>query len=103
MNETNAPTRDKLMMQATPLNMVNLDLKKVHTYNILFKCKLDPVRSTVRCEMMKLFTGSVQYSNGWYLVVLSQYEVIIDVNGSAECTYAFIHWKKWKSSGVTDP
>ena len=42
-------------------------------------------------------------SNGWYLVVLSQYEVIIDVTGSAECTYAFIHWKKWKSSGVTDP
>ena len=37
--------------------------------------KLDPVGLTVRYEMMKLCTGSVKHSNGWYLVVLSQCKV----------------------------
>ena len=36
--------------------------------------KLDLVSSTVRYEVMKLFTWSVWGSLHWYLVVLSQYE-----------------------------
>ena len=55
--------------------------------------KLDPVGSTVRYEVMKLCSGSVKDSNGWYLVVMRQYKVIIDVTGSVEGIYAFIHWK----------
>ena len=43
----------------------------------LLKGKLDPVDSTVCDEMMKLCTGSVKHSNGWYLVVLSQYKVAL--------------------------
>ena len=34
--------------------------------------RLDPVGSTVRYEVMKLCTGSVEDSNGRYIVVLSQ-------------------------------
>ena len=50
------------------------------------------VGSTVRYDMMKLGTaGSVQGSNGWYLMVLSQYEAVIDVIGSVEGTDAFIY------------
>ena len=37
---------------------------------------LDPVGSTVRYEMMKLCTGSVKDSGGWYLVVLRQYKAV---------------------------
>ena len=33
---------------------------------------LDPVGSTMRYKVMKLFTGSVNDSNGWYLVELTQ-------------------------------
>ena len=33
---------------------------------------------------MKLWTGSVKDSNGWYLAVLSHYEAVIDVIGSVE-------------------
>ena len=40
------------------------------------KCKLGPVGSTVRFKVMKLCTGSVWDSNGWYLVVLSQYKAV---------------------------
>ena len=53
--------------------------------------KRDPVVSTVRYEAIKLCTGSVQDSNGWYLAVLSQYEAVIDVIGSVEGIDAFIH------------
>ena len=50
------------------------------------------VGSTVRYEMMKLGTaGSVQGSNVWYLMVLSQYEAVIDVIGSVEGIYVFIY------------
>ena len=35
--------------------------------------KLDPVGLTERYEVMKLCTGSVEDSNGRYIVVLSQY------------------------------
>ena len=38
--------------------------------------KLDPGGSTVRYEVMKLCTGSVKDSNGWYLVVLNQYKAV---------------------------
>ena len=37
---------------------------------------LDPVSSTGRYEVMKLCTGSVQDSNGWYLVVLGHFEAV---------------------------
>ena len=39
--------------------------------------ELDPVGSTVRYEIMKLCTGSVKDSNGRYLMVLSQYKVVL--------------------------
>ena len=45
--------------------------------------KLDPVGSTMRYEFMKLFTGSFYYRtamNGCYLVVLSQYQAVPDMN-----------------------
>ena len=40
---------------------------------------------------MKLWTGSVKDSNGWYLAVLSHYEVVIVVIGSVEGIDAFIY------------
>ena len=38
--------------------------------------KLAPVGSNVRYEVMKLCTGSVKGRNGWYLVVLSQFDAV---------------------------
>ena len=38
---------------------------------------LDPAGSTVRYEMMNLCNESVWYSNGWYLVVLTYYKVVL--------------------------
>ena len=38
--------------------------------------KLDPVDSTVRQEVMKLCSGSVKDSNGWYFMLLSQYRAV---------------------------
>ena len=38
---------------------------------------LDPVGSTVGYDIMKLCTGSEWYSNGCYLVLLSQYKVVM--------------------------
>ena len=58
---------------------------------LLFQRKLDPFGSTVHYEVIKLCTGSVQDSNGWYLAVLSQYEAVIDVIGSVEGIYVFIY------------
>ena len=51
---------------------------KVHIkiVSINEKDELDPVGSTVRYEVMKLCTESVWDSNGWYLVVLVQYEEV---------------------------
>ena len=40
---------------------------------------------------MKLWTGSVKDSNGWYLAVLIHYEVVIVVIGSVEGIDAFIN------------
>ena len=40
---------------------------------------------------MKLWTGSVKDSNGWYLAVLSRQEVVIVVIGSVEGIDAFIY------------
>ena len=60
--------------------------------------------STVCYEMMKLCTGSVQHSNGWYLVVLNQYKVVLVnsgwywVNIGNVCLYIL---KKWISGQVT--
>ena len=75
--------------------------------NRIEKGKLDPVVTTVRNKKMQLCPLSVKGGNGWYLVVLSQYEavpmhctVVIDVTGSVEGIYAFIYWKKWKSIQV---
>ena len=49
------------------------------------KSKLDPVGSTVHYEVMKLCTGQYRTAmHGWYFVVLSQYEAIIDDIGSVE-------------------
>ena len=51
---------------------------KVHIkiVSINEKDELDPVGSAVRFEVVKLFTASVWDSNGWYLVVLVQYEEV---------------------------
>ena len=38
----------------------------------------------MRYEVIKLRTGSLQDSNGWYLAVLSHYEAVINVIGSVE-------------------
>ena len=45
---------------------------------VLFEMKreLDPVGSNVRYEVMKLCTGSAKDRNGWYLVVLSQFDAV---------------------------
>ena len=62
----------------------------------LLKGKLDPVDSTVCYEMMKLCTGSVKHSNGWYLVVLSQCKV--------ELVNSWWHWvcmPLWSGAFVT--
>ena len=40
--------------------------------------KLDPVGLTERYEVMKPCTGLVKDSNGWDLVVLSQYETYLE-------------------------
>ena len=53
--------------------------------------KLDPVGSIVHYEVMRLCTGPVYDSNGWYLVVLSQYEAVIEVFVLVENIYAFIY------------
>ena len=71
------------------------------------KCKLGPVDSTVRYKVMKLCTGSVWDSNGWYLVALGQCKAVLvstvglgwykaflsipDSTRSAEGIYAFIY------------
>ena len=41
--------------------------------------------------MMKLCTGLVKDSNGWYLAVLSHYEADIDFIGSIKGVDAYIH------------
>ena len=38
--------------------------------------KLDQVGSNVHYKVMKLCTGSVKDRNGWYLVVLSQFDAV---------------------------
>ena len=55
--------------------------------------KLDPVGSTVRYEMMKLCTGSVQDT-------MRRYQLVIDDTGSVEGIYAFIYCTKWRSGQV---
>ena len=55
--------------------------------------ELDPVDSTVRYEMMKLCTGSVQDT-------LKRQQLVIDDTGSVEDIHAFIHCKKWRSVQV---
>ena len=57
-------------------------------------CKLDPVGSTVRYEMMKLCTGSVQDTT-------RRQQLVIDYTGSVEGIYAFIYCTKWRSGQVS--
>ena len=55
--------------------------------------KLDPVGSTVRYEMMKLCTGSVQDT-------MRRWQLVIDDTGSVEDIHAFIYCKKWRFGQV---
>ena len=55
--------------------------------------ELDPVDSTVRYEMMKLCTGSVQDT-------MRRQQLVIDDTGSVEDIHAFIYCKKWRSGQV---
>ena len=65
--------------------------------------------STVCYEMMTLCTGSIKHSiNGWYLVVLNQYKVVLVnsgwywVNIGNVCLYIYIEKVDiWSSD--TDP
>ena len=52
--------------------------------------ELDPVDSTVRYEMMKLCTGSVQDT-------MRRQQLVIDDTRSVEGIYAFIYCTKWSS------
>ena len=56
--------------------------------------ELDPVDSTVRYEMMKLCTGSVQDT-------MRRQQLVIDDTGSVEGIYAFIYCTKWRSGRVS--
>ena len=59
--------------------------------------KLDPAGSTVRYEVMKLCTGSVYDSSGWYFTVLSHYDAVnwcYWVSRGRWCHYIL---KKWRS------
>ena len=57
--------------------------------------KLDPVGSTVRYEVMKLCIRSVWESNGWYLVVPSQYKAVTVLNSIKVLSiYAFNYMLK---------
>ena len=62
-------------------------------FDQLLRQSLDPVGSTVRYEMMKLCTGSVQDT-------MRQQQLVIDDNRSAEGIYAFIYCTKWRSGQV---
>ena len=55
--------------------------------------KLDPVGSTVRYEMMKLCTGSVQDT-------MRRQQLEIDDTGSVEGIGAFTYCTKWRSGQV---
>ena len=55
--------------------------------------KLDPIGSTVRYEMMKLCTGSVQDT-------MRRQQLVIDDTGPVEDIHAFIYCKKWRSGQV---
>ena len=57
------------------------------------KEKLDPVGSTVRYEMMKLGTWSVEDT-------MRRQQLVIDDTGSVEGIYALIHCTKWGSGQV---
>merc|ERR1711978_90882 len=50
--------------------------------------------------MMKLCTGSVYDDNGWYLVSISWYCLILGGTGSVKGLYACIYWKKWRFGRV---
>ena len=56
--------------------------------------KLDPVGSTVRYELMKLCTGSVQHT-------MRRWQLVIGDTGSMEGIYAFIYCTKWRSGQVS--
>ena len=62
--------------------------------NKQLKCKLDPVGSTVRYEMMKLCTGSVKDT-------MRRQQLVIDDTGSVEDIHAFIYCKQWKFGQVS--
>ena len=47
--------------------------------------------STEHYEVMKLCTGLVKDSNGWYLAVLGQDEAVIDAIGSVEGIDGFMY------------
>ena len=55
--------------------------------------ELDPVGSTLRYEMIKLCTGSVQDAMRWQ-------QLVTDDTGSVEGIYAFIYCTKWRSGQV---
>ena len=63
-------------------NTINLSvvfiifLKKVCEVHTLFVVFYNILHKTLRYEVMKLQTGSVWDSNGWFLVVLSQYKAV---------------------------
>ena len=56
--------------------------------------KLDPVGSTVRYEMMKLCTGSVQDT-------MRRWQLVLDYTESVEGIYAFIYCTKWSFGQVS--
>ena len=56
--------------------------------------ELDPVGSTVRYEMMKLCTGSVQDTT-------RRQQLVIGDTGSVEGIYVFIYCTKWRSGRVS--
>ena len=55
--------------------------------------ELDLVGSTVRYDMMKLCTGSVQDT-------MRGKQLVVDYTGSVEGIHAFIYCKKWSSGQV---
>ena len=60
------------------------------------------ITKTVRYEVKKLCTGSVQDSNGWYLAVLNHYEAIDVIESFTHfCLYKLKKVEIW--AGVTDP
>ena len=77
------PTEDLWMQNNVKTGVQNGKIKK-----------LDLLGSTLRHEMMKLCTGSVQETmRGWKL--------LLDYTGSVEGIYAFIYCTKWKSGQVS--